>query len=95
VGTEAILFKAYLVLDLFDNKPGTGVRTQEKIKDNSYTIRAPNSSSYWMDCALDLCKEFLTGKEPDEELEGVERDDTDMTQYSDGSDDPYFDPFNL
>jgi len=87
IGNELIKFEAYLVLDVYENKPGTGPRTQEKIKDNTYMIKSPGSSSFWMDCANKMIADFLyfsSGQEQGNEHDGVSRADTQMPELSDG-----------
>lgn len=87
-GDELVIYTAYHILDLKDNKPGTGPVLQNSTEGNSYRVKDIKTSSYWMDCAAQMEVELLaenaeSGSMINEEG-GVTRADASMPELSDG-----------
>ena len=87
-GDDLVKFESYLVLDAKETKSGGGFVTTEKVKDNSYTVKPPSSSSHWMDKLLRMISDFQIFSNPatsfGNEYDGVERADIQMPEFSDG-----------
>ena len=85
---ELVIYTAYHILDLKDNKPGTGPIKSNSTEGNSYTVKDIKTSSYWMDCAasmeLELTKQTSETDSMINESGGVTRADSSMPELSDG-----------
>ena len=91
IGNELSLFTAYIILDAWENRPGTGPITEKTVKDTRWKVKDPSNSSSWLDLAYRMIAEYKSTQNTTLSVSGVARcdskmkglDSTEVTQWGD------------
>lgn len=87
-GDELLLFQAYIILDAWVNRPGTGPIIEEKTFETSYKTKI-HSSSYYMDIAHTMIQEY-NEKLNSGSFEVATRADSEMPELSEHEFEEYY-----
>ena len=90
-GDELLLFRAYIILDIWENRSGKGQITEKTVKDTRWAVKASSSTSVWMELAKTMIVEYKQEKSVTVCPSGVARcdstmkglDSTEMQQWGD------------
>lgn len=78
-GDDLLLFQAYIVLDIWENRPGTGQIVNQTVFQNTWEVKPDKTSSMWMDRAYQMVAEYNATRTVRIPLSGVERSDAHMS----------------
>lgn len=85
LGDDLTLITAWAVLDKYVNMPGKGTLIKESVKDNSWQVKTPESSSFYRDCILQKIEDFDKRQYTSDTMQGVIREDAYVPDIPDGA----------
>lgn len=58
ISDELLLFQAYIILDRWENRSGSGQITEKTVKDVRWAVKTTSSTSTWMDLAKQMIVDY-------------------------------------